>query len=70
MKQATSIKYKDMQAGDLLFFNTDKDKSDADHVGIYMGNGKMIHASSSEGVKTTMITSDYWQSRYMGAGRY
>lgn len=70
MKGGTSISYKDLQAGDLVFFNTDSDKSDADHVGIYMGNGKMLHSSSSKGVSTTLINSSYWDARYMGARRY
>lgn len=56
------------QPGDLLFFNTEGPIS---HVGIYIGNGRMIHAANSRsGVKITNINESYWANRYAGAVRY
>lgn len=54
--------------GDLLVF---KDSSDrVQHVGIYIGNGYMIHASSSQGIiKTNVRKSSYWKPRFDHARR-
>ena len=38
------IRKKDLKKGDLIFFNSKKEKR-VNHVGIYLGNGKFIHAS-------------------------
>lgn len=53
------------QPGDLLFFG---DRRKATHVGIYRGNGQMIHAPGS-GRKVTSVPLDiaYWQERFLGA---
>ena len=46
LKKLTS--YEQLQRGDLLVFDTDKDDSDlSDHLGIYLGDGTFIHASSA-----------------------
>ena len=54
------------QVGDLVFFDTTGGPS---HVGIYIGNNKMIQAGTSTGVTISDITSSYWSSRYLGAKR-
>ncbi|WP_209124927.1 C40 family peptidase [Alkalihalobacillus sp. BA299] len=61
------------KVGDLIFF-TDQDLySDGrvGHVGIYMGNGDMIHASSSRGVHIAedFMNIGYWQQNYLFAKR-
>ena len=64
----TSVKKSDLQAGDLVFFNTFG--SGVSHVGIYIGNGQFIHASTSKGViKTSINDKYYWGKRYIGAKR-
>lgn len=40
----TKIRKRDLKKGDLIFFNSKKQKR-VNHVGIYLGNGKFIHAS-------------------------
>lgn len=64
---------KDLQPGDLMFFTDKQLYSDGrvGHVGIYMGNGKMIHASSSLGVDITenVLSNSYWGGNYLFSKR-
>lgn len=54
--------------GDLLFFATGKRRGKANHVGIYLGDRRMIHAPGrGRTVTTTSLNLDYWQDRYLGA---
>jgi cell wall-associated NlpC family hydrolase len=58
----------DLRKGDLVFFHTYA--SYPSHVGIYLGEGKMIHASSGKGeVTVSDLNSDYYRSRFLGAKR-
>ncbi len=58
----------DLQKGDLIFFSTYA--SYASHVGIYLGNNKMIHASSRDHrVVISPMNTAYYRSRFLGAKR-
>lgn len=58
----------DLQEGDLVFFNTVG--NGVSHVGIYVGDGKFIHASSGQGkVMTSSLDEGYYQERYVNATR-
>ena len=67
-KFGQSVNKSNLQKGDLIFFNTDKDGV-VNHVGIYMGNNEFIHASS--GGKKVMISqlNSYYNSVYTNARR-
>ncbi len=63
------ISYNDMKAGDLIFFYNDA-KTKVGHVGIYIGGGEMVDASSANGkvVRRSCRTS-YWKSHFVCARR-
>lgn len=60
---------KDMMPGDLVFFSNGGKNGRIGHVGMYVGNGQMIHASGSRGVMISLLEEKYWQTHYAGAGR-
>jgi cell wall-associated NlpC family hydrolase len=58
----------ELQAGDLLFYDTQK--RPYSHVGIYLGDGRFVHAPKSGArVRVESIRSAYWSQRYNGARR-
>ena len=63
------IKKKNLRPGDLLFFATGKDKKKVSHVGIYIGDDKMIHASTSRGVVINKITEQYYEKTFISCGK-
>ena len=56
-----------LQSGDLVFFETYE--PGPSHVGIYIGNGQFISATSSRGVAVADMFGHYWGERYLGARR-
>lgn len=57
-----------LRAGDLVFFNTLR--RTFSHVGIYIGDGRFIHAPRSGAkVRLERMDSDYWARRFTGARR-
>jgi cell wall-associated NlpC family hydrolase len=64
----TSVRKEKLETGDLVFFNTSGNK--VSHVGIYIGDGKFAHASTSRGVRIDKLNDPYyWGERYVGAKR-
>jgi len=69
-----SISLKDVKKGDLLFFQTNKNKRVINHVGLVTEsidyNIKFIHSTSSKGVITSSLSESYWQSSFKEARRF
>jgi len=66
-KIGKSVSKNNLIIGDLVFFG---ERSKVSHVGIYIGKGSFIHASTSLGVTVTPLDDSYWKPRYIGARRY
>ncbi|MGE5484527.1 MAG: C40 family peptidase [Ignavibacteriales bacterium] len=66
--QGAAVPRKDLRPGDLVFFSTYK--PGPSHVGIYLGDGTFIHASSArKQVTTTPIDKSYYVKNWVGARR-
>ncbi len=57
----------DLKPGDLLFFTTYR--PGPSHVGIYIGNGRFVHASEKAGITINRIDEPYWSKRFLFARR-
>jgi len=64
----TKVDKKDLQPGDLVFFNTLRRRFS--HVGIYLGDHKFIHApSTGSEVRIESMDIGYWKKRFSGSRR-
>jgi len=73
-KQGEAVPLTQIQPGDLLFFNTRGLRKGISHVGIYLGEGQFIHASSWGGpgkrcVKMGELASSYFVNRLVAVRR-
>lgn len=67
--RAQSIGQDKLQTGDLLFFATNGG-SQVSHAGIYVGEGRFVHAPATGGtVKLDSLNKAYWQKAYLNAKR-
>ena len=64
MVDTKSVKMKEIQPGDLIFYGSSK--KNCSHVALYIGNGKVVHASTST---TGIVVSNYKYRKYCGVGR-
>ena len=68
--QGKGVGMKDLQPGDMIFFDFDKSIDGPDHVGLYIGNGKFIHAPRpGKSVEISDLKSGYYQDSFAGARR-
>ncbi|MRS16849.1 endopeptidase [Enterobacteriaceae bacterium RIT691] len=69
LRDARSVDRGELQSGDLVFFRT-RGRGTADHVGVYVGNGKFIQSPrTGRDIQITSLSEDYWADHYVGARR-
>ena len=68
-KSGYLITKENLQDGDLVFFGSSADN--INHVGIYVGGGKFVHAPRrGEEIRVTAVNENYFEKRFVGARRY
>lgn len=69
LRDARPVDRDELQSGDLVFFRT-RGRGTADHVGVYVGNGKFIQSPrTGRDIQITSLSEDYWLRHYVGARR-
>ena len=69
-KDCQRIGKRRLKPGDLVFFNFSKRKKRTlNHMGIYLKNGKFIHASTSKGVIVSSLNEQYYTQYWLCGGR-
>ena len=66
-RSCTAVSASEAKPGDLIFFQGTYNTSGASHVGIYVGNGMMIHCGNP--IKYSNINTPYWQGHFLSYGR-
>ncbi len=66
LQSGPTVSRDQIRPGDLVFF---RPEGEYNHVGVYLGDGTFVHASSSEGVTESPIQRDYWDRYYWTARR-
>lgn len=68
-KAGESVAKDDLQDGDLVFFGSSEDT--INHVGIYVGNGRFVHAPRrGEEIRVASVDESYFEKRFVGGRRY
>ena len=67
LQQSTRLILIKAEPGDLIFFQGTYNTSGASHVGIYVGNGMMIHCGNP--ISYASIETSYWQEHFYCFGR-
>lgn len=68
--QGQAVSMKGLRPGDLMFFDTEPGHKGPDHVGMYIGGGKMIDAPRpGKNVEIVDVTQGYYADRFMGGRR-
>ncbi|MDR0408429.1 MAG: C40 family peptidase [Campylobacteraceae bacterium] len=69
-KDIIKVERSKLSEGDLVFFRTDgKSKKSPNHVGIYLKNGKFVHASVSKGVIVNSLDETYYKKAWISGGK-
>ncbi|MDQ3072215.1 MAG: C40 family peptidase [Bacteroidota bacterium] len=68
-EKSKKVKKESLQTGDLVFFKIEKGGK-ISHVGIYLGNNKFVHASTSKGVRIDDLETEYYRKTFLSGGRY
>ena len=69
IKTGKFVSKNNLIVGDLVFFTTTDSNGKIGHVGIYTGDGQMIHTYGDGGVRYVSIYKDWWKDHYVTARR-
>lgn len=71
LRDAPPVKKSELESGDLVFFRIRiRNRGKADHVGVYLGNGRFIQSPrTGRDIRISYLSEDYWQDHYVGARR-
>ena len=69
LKNCKNVAKRNLKEGDLVFFHNGRYKRKATHVGIYLKDGRFVHASSSRGVIVSRLNEQYYANHWMQGGR-
>ncbi|MFV0504348.1 MAG: NlpC/P60 family protein [Lachnospirales bacterium] len=70
ISNGTRVSRSELVPGDLVFFDTSgSNNGNISHVGIYSGNGKFVHSSTSRGVIVSSLSEGYYSSAFVGGSR-
>lgn len=66
------VNFFELRFGDLLFFRSPakEQKGKSLHVGLYMGDGRFVHASKSRGVVVDSLLKNFWQELFLEGRRF
>ena len=68
-KAGDAVPRNELQDGDLVFFGSSE--SSINHVGIYVGNGRFVHAPRrGEEIRVASVDESYFEKRFVGGRRY
>lgn len=68
-KASSKIAKRNLREGDLVFFTSSRSRKKVAHVGIYLKNGKFVHASTSKGVIVSRLSERYYTQHWISGGR-
>lgn len=69
LKESNRIARRNLREGDLVFFTSRASRKRVAHVGIYLKDGKFIHASTSQGVIVSNLKERYYTQYWLCGGR-
>lgn len=68
-KESHKVAKRNLREGDLVFFTSNRSRRKVAHVGIYLKNGKFVHASTSNGVIVSNLNERYYTQHWISGGR-
>lgn len=69
LEESSKISRRNLREGDLVFFTSRNSRKKVAHVGIYLKDGKFIHASTSQGVIVSDLKEKYYTQYWLCGGR-
>lgn len=68
-EESNKVAKRNLREGDLVFFSSSRSRRKVAHVGIYLKDGKFVHASTSSGVIVSRLDEKYYTQHWLSGGR-